>query len=120
MMIKKCREVAGPKGLLVAGILTEDAVKEKKPSPILSFEERFEIASSIKYFDQVIPQKTYSPLSNLKKIKPNFLMESTSHEEKEIQELLDYMRSINGKIIKVPYYDGQSSTKIKDLIRKKI
>ena len=47
-------------------------------------------------------------------------MESTSHEEKEIQELLDYMRSINGKIIKVPYYDGQSSTKIKDLIRKKI
>ena len=119
MMIKKCRQVAGPQGLLFAGILTEDAIKEKKPPPILSFEERFEIASSIKYFDQVIPQEAYSPLSNLKKIKPNILMESSSHSKEDIQRAEKYMKSINGKVITVPYYDGQSSSKIKDLIRKK-
>ena len=68
----------------------------------------------------MIPQNTYSPLGNLKKIKPNILMESTSHLERDIQELLDYMNSINGEVIKVPYYDGQSSTKIKELIKKRI
>ena len=47
-------------------------------------------------------------------------MESTSHLERDIQELLDYMNSINGEVIKVPYYDGQSSTKIKELIKKRI
>ena len=119
MMLKKCREVAGPKGLLIAGILTKDAIEEKKTSPILSFKERFEIASSIKYIDRVIPQKTYSPLSNLKKIKPNILMESTSHGKKVITKLKNYMNSINGEVITVPYYDGQSSTKIKNLILKR-
>ena len=118
-MIKKCRQVAGQKGLLIAGILTEDAIKEKKPPAVLSFEERFEIASSIKYFDQVIPQETYSPLDNLKMIKPNILMESSNHSKKDIDLLENYMKSINGEVIKVPYYSGQSSTKIKNLILKR-
>ena len=70
-MIKKCREIIGPKGILVAGILTDGAIIEKKPPPVLCFEERFEIASSIKYVDEVVPQKTYSPLDNLMLFKPN-------------------------------------------------
>ena len=120
LMMKKCKDITGSDGLFIAGILTDNAIFEKKPIPIMPFEERFEIASSIKYIDKVIPQNTYSPLGNLKKIKPNILMESTSHLERDIQELLDYMNSINGEVIKVPYYDGQSSTKIKELIKKRI
>ena len=90
---------------------------EKKIKPILSLDERIEIAKSIKYFDKVILQETYSPLQNLQKIKPNILMESSSHTEKEIHEVKDYMKSINGKVITIPYYDGQSSTRIKNLIK---
>tara|TARA_B100001123_G_C15282418_1_gene1014471 strand:+ start:339 stop:695 length:357 start_codon:yes stop_codon:yes gene_type:complete len=117
-MIKKCRQVA-KNGKLIAGILIDEAIKEKKSKPILSFKERFEIASSIKYFDEVIPQETYSPLNNLKILKPNILMESDSHNKNEIETLSNYMKSINGKIIIVPYYQSQSSTKIKELIRLK-
>jgi len=116
-MIKKCREIIGPKGILVAGILTDGAIIEKKPPPVLCFEERFEIASSIKFFDQIIPQETYSPLSNLKKVKPNILIESTSHEKLEIAKLSQYMNSIDGEVIEIPYYDGQSSRKIKNSIK---
>ena len=67
----------------------------------------------------MIPQKTYSPLDNLKKIKPDILMESSSHSKKDIDLLQKYMKSINGEVINVPYYSGQSSTKIKNLILKR-
>jgi len=119
-MMKKCREIIGLEGKLIAGILTDKAIKEKKLKPILCFKERFEIASSIKFFDQVIPQETYSPLDNIKKIKPDILMESSSHEKKEIIKLEEYMKNFNGKVIVVPYYNGQSSTKIKKTIWKQL
>ena len=54
---------------------------EKKPKPIVSFEGKIEIASAIKYVDVVVAQETYSPLRNVTKIKPEVLMESTSHDE---------------------------------------
>ena len=120
IMMKKSKEIAGKDGKLIVGILNEEAVMEKKPKPVLSLEERMDIAVSIKYVDEVVVQKTYLPLTNLKKIKPNILMESTSHGKKVIQKLTNYMNSINGKVITVPYYDGQSSTKIKNLIKKSI
>ena len=119
LMLKKSKEAAGSNGKLIVGILTDEAVMEKKEQPILKFDERFEIASSIRFIDEVIKQETYSPLENLKKIKPDILMESLSHSKEGIQRVEKYMKSINGKVITVPYYNGQSSSKIKDLIRKK-
>ena len=119
LMLKKSKEVAGRNGKLIVGILTDEAVMEKKEPPILKFDERFEIASSIRYVDEVIEQGTYSPLENLKKIKPDILLESSSHSKEDIQRAEKYMKSINGKVIIIPYYNGQSSTKIKDLIREK-
>lgn len=120
LMMNKSKEKAGENGKLIVGILTDEAVMEKKEKPILKFDERFEIASSIRFVDEVIKQDTYSPLENLKKIKPDILMESSSHSKEDIQRMEKYMKSINGKVITVPYYDGQSSSSIKNLIRKKV
>jgi glycerol-3-phosphate cytidylyltransferase len=116
-MMRKCREVVGSDGILIAGILTDQAVMEKKREPILSFEERFEIACSLKFFDDVVPQEQYSPLKNLKKIKPNILFESSSHKKEDIVKLSNYIKVIKGEVIIVPYFDGQSSTKIKSMIK---
>tara|TARA_Y100000590_G_scaffold467495_1_gene646571 strand:+ start:1016 stop:1909 length:894 start_codon:yes stop_codon:yes gene_type:complete len=115
--IKKHREIAGNEGELIAGILTDEAVKEKKRTPIISFEERFEIATSIKFIDRVIPQKTYSPVENIKRIKPNILIESSSHSTESIKLHQKLMDSLGGEVRVVPYYDGQSSTKIKETIK---
>jgi len=117
-MMKKCRQEIGQDGILIAGILTDDAVKEKKENPILLFEERYEIALSLKFFDQVVPQETYSPLQNLKKFKPSILFESSSHSREDIAKLEQYMNKINGSVLEVPYFEGQSSTEIKDKIIK--
>ena len=115
--LKKSKEVAGGNGTLIIGILTDEAIMEKKPKPIFSFKERFEIASSIKYVDEVVPQKTYSPLDNLILFKPNILMESTSHSQERIDKLISYMKSVGGRVIINPYFKEQSSTKIKNLIK---
>ena len=115
--LKKSKEVAGENGTLIIGILTDEAIMEKKPKPIFPFKERIEIASSIKYVDEVVPQKTYSPLDNLILFKPNILMESTSHSQESIDKLTNYMKSVGGRVVMNPYYKEQSSAKIKNLIK---
>ncbi len=117
LMMKNAKAIAGEDGKLVVGILTDEAVMEKKSKPTIPFEERIELASAIKYVDVAVAQETYSPLPNIMKIKPDILMESTSHNEEEIEKAREYMKSINGKVIVIPYYPSQSSTEIKNMIK---
>lgn len=117
LMMKNAKAIAGEDGKLIVGILTDGAVMEKKPKPTMPFEERIELASAIKYVDVAVAQETYSPLPNIMKIKPDILMESTSHNEEEIEKEKKYMESINGKVIVIPYYPSQSSAEIKNRIK---
>ncbi len=117
-MLENAKAIAGKDGKLIVGILTDEAVMEKKPRPVLSFDERFDLANALKHIDLVVAQETYSPLPNVKKIKPDILMESTSHNEKEIEKAREVMESIGGKVIVVPYFPSQSSTNIKNQIKK--
>lgn len=117
LMMKNAKAVAGEDGKSIAGILTDEAVMEKKSKPILSFEDRVELASAIKYVDLAVAQETYSPLPNVKKIKPDVLMESSSHTEEAIKEAREYMESIGGKVIVIPYFPTQSSSGIKNKIK---
>lgn len=118
LQMKNSKAIAGKDGKSIVGILTDEAVMEKKPKPALSFPERMELAAAIKYVDVVVPQETYSPLPNVMKIRPDILMESASHDEAEIEKARKSMESIGGRIIVTPYYPGQSSTNIKTAIRK--
>jgi len=115
-MIENAKAIAGKDGKLIVGILTDEAVMEKKPKPIISFDERFDLANALKYVDLVVAQETYSPLPNVKKIKPDILMESTSHTDEAIEEAREVMESIGGKVIVIPYYPPQSSSDIKNSI----
>ncbi|MDD5031523.1 MAG: adenylyltransferase/cytidyltransferase family protein [Patescibacteria group bacterium] len=117
LMMKNAKAMAGKDGKLIVGILTDEATMEKKPKPIMPFEERIELAEAIRYADVVAPQETYSPLPNIKKIKPDILIESASHEEKAIEECRRYMESIGGKVVVLPYFPKISSTNIKQKIK---
>jgi cytidyltransferase-like protein len=104
-------------GRVVVGVLTDKAVMEKKPEPILSFKERIAIVGALKDVDEVMPQETYSPLDNVKKVKPDVLMETTDHAEMPAN---DYVKSYGGKVVitKVPK-ERQSSSLIKKKINEK-
>jgi len=117
LMMKNSKAIAGKDGRLIVGILTDEAAMEKKNKPILSLSERIDIASSIKYVDIVVVQTTYSPLQNLKDIKPDILMENPQHDENTLEEARKFMESIEGRVIALPYYPRQSSTNIKERIK---
>jgi len=118
LQMMNAKKASGEVGLSIVGILTKEAVLEKKSKePILSFDERMNLARAIEYTDLVIPQETYSPLDNLKNIKPDICMECATHDEKGRLEVGEYMESIGGKVIITPYYPYQSSTSIKRSIQ---
>ncbi len=117
VQMKNAKAIAGEDGKSIVGILTDEAVMEKKKRPILTFPERMELAAAIEYVDAVVPQETYSPLPNVMKIRPDILMESASHSDAAIEEARKTMQSIGGRLIVTPYYPGQSSTKIKETIK---
>ena len=58
---------------------------------------------------------SYSPLANIESIKPDVLMESSSHEPDP--DVIAAMSRLNGRIIRIPYFPDHSSTKIKEQIR---
>jgi len=115
--MKNAKALAGTNGISIVGILTDEAVVEKKKKPILSLETRLSLAKAIKYNDVVIAQSTYSPLTNLANVRPDIAIESDSHKEEDIEKIREYMKTINGKVIIIPYFSITSSTLIKNRIR---
>lgn len=101
---------------LVVGVLTDEATMERKPKPTLSFSERIRLVKSLKCVDMVIAQETYSPIPNIKSIKPDVLIESSSHTEEDLKETHMVAKLIGTEIVMLPYYSEQSSTKIKNQI----
>ena len=96
---------------LVVGVLTDKAVMEKKPRPIIPFHERLRIIQALKCVDLTVAQSTYSPMNNALMM-ADVLFESTSHDPKDIEMYKSAM-----KVIVMPYYTEQSSTKIKERIK---
>lgn len=116
-MLKNSKAIAGVDGKLIVGILTDEAVMEKKPRPVMPFDQRLRIAQSIKYVDLAVAQTTYSPLLNVLAIRPDVLMESSSHTPEAIEEARRVMGSLGGRVIVIPYYPMESSTAIKNRIK---
>jgi glycerol-3-phosphate cytidylyltransferase len=117
MMLKNSKAIAGPEGRLIVGIVSDEAVLEKKGKvPVLDFSERLELANSIQYVDLVVGQKNYTPFENVKNIAPNILMESESHDEVQINRGRELMKELGGRVIVMPYFHSQSSTLIKSKI----
>ncbi len=100
--------------ILIVGVLSDKAVMEKKQKPIVPLDERLELISNLKCVDVAVCQSQYSPLLNCKDIRPDILFESTSHKEMPAN---NFIKSINGIVMVLPYFEGQSSTKIKENIR---
>ena len=116
-MLRNSKAIAGVDGKLIVGILTDEAVMEKKAKPTLSFGQRLRIAQAIKYVDLAVAQTTYSPLPNVIAMRPDVLMESSSHTDEAIEEARRVMGAMGGRVVVIPYYPLESSTAIKDRIK---
>ncbi len=116
--LKYLQACAGLCDQLIVGVLTDGATMEKKPKPIISFGERLEIVKHIKYVDVAVKQSDYSPCGNIYQLRPDVVFESTSHSDELIEKTTQVAKSVGSRIIVMPYYDGQNSTRIKEKILK--
>jgi len=115
--LENAKEIAGKDGKLIIGVLTDKATMEKKKRPVIPFEERIIMIKALKCVDLAVMQDTYSPLENVRKIKPTILMESDSHTEEDLTLTKEVCDKINCKIMVMLYYGVQSSTGIKEAIK---
>ena len=115
--LQNAKKVAGEDGKLIVGVLSDEATMEKKKRPIIPFEQRIKMIEALKCVDIAVMQPTYSPLGNVKKIKPDILMESDSHTEEDLKETHKVCNEVNCKIMIMPYYGIQSTTAIKEVIK---
>jgi len=99
---------------LIVGVLTDEAVMEKKKAPTISFAQRLRLVQAVGCVDAVIPQHEYSPITNVKSLGVDILMESASHLG---NKYLDDLKDLDVRVIMTPYYPGQSSSSIKEKIK---
>lgn len=104
-------------GKLIVGVLTDKATMEKKPKPTLPFTERIRLVKALSCVDCAVAQNDYSPINNIKLIKPDILIESSSHSEEDLKHTKEITKSIGCKVIILPYYTEQSSTQIKESVK---
>ena len=61
-------------GDLTIGLLTDEAIAEKKRLPMLTWQQRFEILKNINGVSRIIAQKEWDYSSTLLKEKPDYLI----------------------------------------------
>lgn len=103
---------------LIVGVLTDKAIEAYKRVPIIPFEERAEMFANFKCVDEVVRQDSVDPTENLKKLQPDIVVHGDDWNEDFPGA--KYMKSIGRKAIRTKYYPGQSTTKIIELITKRI
>jgi len=98
---------------LIVGILTDKATMIMKPKPIIPYADRRNIIRAIGCVDLVVRQDCYYPLEGALSCEADILFESDSHNPEQVEKSAKRM-----KTIVIPYYEGISSTEIKNKIVK--
>ena len=103
-------------GRVIVGLLTDSAIADHKRLPYLNYEQRKNVIENIKGVSEVIPQKEWSYLPNLKKLRPNYIIHGddwkTNYLQKIRAEVYAFMNEIGGEVIEIPYTQGIDPDKL--------
>ena len=107
-------------GDVTVGLLTDDAIASYKNIPYLDYKRRKIIIQNIQYVKKVIPQNTLDYVSNLKLLKPDFVVHGndwkTGVQKKTRDRVIKTLKKWSGKLIEPKYTKDISSTIIKNKI----
>ena len=108
-------------GDVTIGLLTDKAIASYKRLPYLDFEKRKIIIENIKGVSHVIPQEELSYVSNLNKLKPDYVVHGDDWKigiHKKIREqVIECLKKWGGKLIEIPYTKDISSTKLNEKLK---
>ena len=119
-ILKKASEY----GQVTVGLLTDRAIATYKKVPLMNYEERFKVIEGIKYVNNVVKQETLDYSTNLRNLKPKYVVHGddwTTGVQKETREkVLEVLKEWGGELIEVPYTEGISSSGLKNKLDKTI
>ena len=99
----------------ICGVDTDESIKSYKEESIANFKERKAIISDLRCVDMVMTQEQLDCTENLKKIHEQFphakIVLVTGSNWKKIPGE-DYVKKINGEVVKFPFYEKLSTGNI--------
>ena len=110
-------------GSVIVGVLTDEAIASYKRIPFTPYKFRKAIVESLKGVEKVIPQETLDYVSNLRKIKPDYLVHGddwkTGIQKNTRTRAVDALNEWGGKLVEPKYTKGVSSTKLINALKDK-
>ena len=101
-------------GDVVIGLLTDAAISSYKRLPFMTYEQRFEVISSLANVSKVVPQDSLDYKPNLMKLKPDFVVHGDDWKsgiQKNVRDkVIETLSEWGGKLVEFPYTEGISST----------
>ncbi len=108
-------------GDVIIGLLTDEAIATYKRVPLLNYETRKRIFSSLKNVKEVVKQDTLDYTNNLRKIKPDYVIHGDDWQKglQSVvrQNVIKVLKEWNGKLIEVPYTIGNNCTDLEEAYR---
>ena len=103
---------------LIVGVLTDNAVESYKRRPVIPFSERMRIVGALKCVNAVVIQPHRDPTETMKSLHEGVEISLLFHgDDWKTVPGAEYIESIGGKLVKLPYYKEQTTTKIIEKIR---
>ncbi|MBS4842053.1 MULTISPECIES: phosphoenolpyruvate mutase [Clostridium] len=103
-------------GDVIVGLHTDDVIRGYWRNPIMKYDERKEVIENIKGVIEVIPQDTLDQVSNILKVRPEYVVHGDDWKEgqqKELREnVINALNTYGGKLIEIPYTKGVSISKL--------
>src|SRR3989344_959827 len=103
-------------GKVVIGLLTDGAIASYKRVPFLTYEQRRTMIENVKGVSVVIPQTTLDYTTNLRRLKPGYVVHGDDWKtgvQKEVRErVIKTLKEWGGKLVEPKYTFGVSSTKL--------
>lgn len=103
-------------GDVIIGCLTDAAISEFRPLPILCFEQRKCILENIKGVSQVIPQEEWDYSFNLKVHKPDFMIHGDDWQSGPMLRIrnncVEVLSSYGGELVEIPYTPDVSASRL--------
>lgn len=103
-------------GDVIIGLLTDEAIATYRRMPILDYDNRKKIFEGMKYVTKVVKQSTLDYTTNLKKLKPDYVVHGddwrTGVQSLIRENVIKTLSKWGGELIEVPYTKGVSSTEL--------
>ena len=103
-------------GKVIVGLLTDEAIESYKRKPIINYENRHIVISSLRQVHKVIQQESKYWRNNIKLLQPDYVVHGDDWNVGVMNDIkkdvVKTLSEIGGELIEVPYTPGISTTEI--------